>query len=283
VVVQAEIWWVLAALSVQGTAMALTALSSGYDDFAVLRVSGAMGLLAFVALLVAGVPLFPAFCVATTGPAVALMHSIPHSRARRLFSRGPYADLMESHGCHSFLNAKRSERGRRSGTMLAAFLCGERFQSAVPGSGQLSGDYIASTVFIDGALWDVNLQAIFGWMPREPWLAVLTDEEVNAIRFAMRPAPPVAQLLDGRSTGEFLVHDAFGEANLRTYIAARQPELLAGSAHLSDAADSPLQQRIQQTRKARALQWAWAVALGGAMPLVFAWAALAGNAAGGGS
>lgn len=281
-VVQAEIWWILAALSVQGMAMALTALSSGYDDFAVLGVSGGMGLLAVITLLVGGVPFFPALCVAATGPAVALMHTLPHSRARHLFSRGPYADLMESHGCHSFLNAKRSEHGRQGGTMLAKFLCGERFQPAIPGSGQLSGDYIASTVYIDGALFDVNLQAIFGWMPREPWLAVLTDEEVNAIRFAMRPAPAVAHLLDGRSTGEFLVHDAFGERNLRAYIAAKNPELLEGTAHLSDAADSPLQQRIQKTRKARALQWAWAVALGGAMPLVFAWAALAGDMAGGG-
>jgi len=282
VIVEAEIWWVLAALCVQGIAMALTALSSDYDDFAILRVSGGMGVLAMTALLVGGIPVLPALCVAATGPFIALAHTLPHCRSWRLLSRGPYADLMESHGCHSFLDAKQSERGRRDGTMLAKFLCGERFQPGIPGSGQLSGDYIASTVLIEGALYDVNLQAIFGWMPREPWLAVLTDEEINAIRFAMRPAPPVAELLDARSMGEFLVHDAFGEVNLRSYIAANNPELLEGSAHLSDVADSPLQARIQKTRKARALEWAWAVVLGGAIPLVFAWAALAGNMAGGG-
>lgn len=262
--------------------MALTALSSGYDDVAVMSVAGGMGVLAATALILSGAPVLTALGVASTGPVAALALCLPHISARRVFSRGPYADLMESHGCHSFLTARRSERGRKGGIMLATMLCGERFEPGTPGSGSMSGDYIASTVLIDGVLFDVNLQSIFGWMPREPWLAVLTDEEVNAIRFAMRGAPDVEELIDARARGEFLIHDAFGEKNLRAYIAAKRPELLAQAAHLCDAADSPLQESIRKTKKARALKWAWAVALAGAMPLVFAWAALFGSAAGGG-
>jgi len=253
--------------------MALTALSSGYDDYAVLRVSGGMGLIAAIVLVARGVPLLPALGVAATGPFVAFLLSLTHSNSpQQLFSRGPYADLMSSRGCHSFENAKGSERGRRDGRALSKILCGERFEPS-----ETSGDYIASTVLLDGELCDVNLQTIFGWMPRDPWVAVLTDEEINAIRFACRPAPAVTELLEAEARGEFLIHDSFGEANLRSYLVAHDPELLLDTGLLADDSRNPLQERIRTTEKVRAVQWAWTVVVGGVLPMVFAWALLAGD------
>jgi hypothetical protein len=281
VIAQAGTWWVLAALAIQGVVLALTAVSSGYDDYAVLRVSGAMGIIAAIALVIGNVPIVLTLAVAASGPVVAVLLCLPHSRARHLFSRGPYADMMASHGCHSFANARGSERGRQHGRALSRILCGERFEAAADDSDD-AGEYIASTILIDGELFDVNLQAIFGWMPRDPWVAVLTEEEVNAIRFACRPAPPVEELLDAKARGEFLIHDSFGEANLRAYLLAYNPDLLVDTALLADVEHNPLQNHIQTTQKARAVQWAWTVVVGGALPLVFAWAAIAGNIVGGG-
>ena len=98
----------------------------------------------------------------------------------------------------------------------------------------------------------MNLQAIIGWMPRDPWVAVLTDEELNAIRFAMRPAPPIEELRAAKVRGEFLVHDPFGEANLRSYLVANRPELLVDPELHAAGAHNPLQERIRKTEKARA-------------------------------
>jgi hypothetical protein len=282
VIAQAGTWLVLAALAVQGVVMALSALSSGYDDYSVLRVSGAMGLLVATVLVVRHVHLVPALGIAAAGPMVAFLVSLSHSRARQAFSRGPYADLMASRGCHSFENGRGSERGRKDGRSLSKILCGERFRHDDPDSTERSGEYIGSTILLDGRLHDVNLQAIIGWMPRDPWVAVLTKEEINAIRFAMRPSPPVEELLAEKSRGEFLIHDSFGEGNLRSYLVAHNPDLLLDPALLADAAHNPLQERIEKSQRTRAMQWALTVVVGSALPLVFAWAALAGNIFGGG-
>jgi hypothetical protein len=238
-----------------------------------------MGLIAAIVLVTRGVPLLPALAVASAGPFVAFIVCLSHSSSvNQLFSRGPYADLMSSRGCHTFANASGSERGRADGKALSKILCGERFESA-----ETAGGYIASTVLVDGALYDVDLQSIIGWMPRDPWVAVLTDEEVNAIRFAMRPAPSIEELRAAKIRGEFLVHDPFGEANLRSYMVANRPDLLVDPELHADGGHNPLQERIRSTEKRRAMQWAWTVVAGGALPIVFAWALLAGNIFGGGS
>ena len=282
-IAQPATWWVLTALSLQGIVFALTALSSGYDDYVVLRASGLVGLIAAIVLVARGFALVPSLAVSALGPFIAFLLALSHSRnTQRLFSRGAYADLMASRGVHTFLNARASERGRRDGRSLSKILCGERFEPAAAGSPGPSGEYIASTILLDGELCDVNLQAIFGWMPRDPWVAVLTDEEINAIRFASRPSPPVEEILAAKSRGEFLIHDSFGEANLRSYLVANDPKALLDTALLADAEHSPMTAGIRKTEKARAVQWAWTVVVGGALPLVFAWALLAGGLFGGG-
>ena len=263
----------LAALALQGVVVALTALSSGYDDYAVLRVSGGMGLINAIVLVALDLDLVPALLIALVGPFIALLVCLTHSSSvNQLFSRGPFADLMSSRGCLNFENASGAQRGRSHGRPLSKILCGERFESA-----ENSGGYIASTVLVDGSLYDVNLQSIIGWMPRDPWVAVLTEEEMSAIRFAMRPAPAIEELLAAKVRGDFLVHDPFGETNLRSYLVANHPDLLVDPELHADAGHNPLQERIRKTEKTRAMQWAWTVVVGGALPMVFAWAALAGD------
>lgn len=263
--------------------MALTAISSGHDDVAVLRTAVGIGVVDAVLLIgLRAVPIASALGVAAAAPIAALFVSAHHNSGGRLLSRGPFADLMASHGCRRFRDARRTMPGRGAGTPLSRMLCGERFGAAADGSPGAAGDYVASTVLLGGCLCDVDLPSIIGWMPREPWAAVLTKEEVDAIRFAMRPAPPVEELLAANLRGEFLVHEPHGEMNLRSYLLVNAPELLVHPALHNEEAGDSLGGRICRAESRRALEWAWTVAFFAALPMVFAWSALAGKMVGGG-
>jgi hypothetical protein len=271
-------WIVLIGLALQAALLALTALSSNYDDAAILRMAWVLAIINAAVFTRIGMPLPTSIGVAAVGPLLALVMCVITSPRGTFVSRGPFADFMLRHGVDNVISPPNLRR-RRDGKPLNRMLCAERFEPDPPGGDPLSGEYIASTVVIKGQLYDVNLRDILGWLPREPWNLSLTDDEIGDITFAARPASPVAELLEGVDSGEFFVHEAFGERNLRGYLLAAAPELLNHPALRGPRTQDAPRAALWRAERSRAMTWALALVVATVLPVLFAWVALAGSVA----
>ncbi len=272
-------WMVLIGLDLQAVLLVLVALSSSFDDAVILRAAMIFALVDTVVFMKFGLPLSTSLAAAASGPLLALVMCVANSPRGALASRGPFSDLLAQHGCTNVISPRRPRR-MQDAKPLARMLCGERFEPSSPYDGAPMGSYIASTIVIGGELCDVDLCAVLGWLPREPWDVKLTDEEVGAITFASRPAPPIAELLELVDSGEFFIHPAFGERNLRGYLVANAPDLLEHLAlRPSHDRDVP-RYALWNANRMRAMNWAWALGVAVVLPVVFAWAALAAGALG---